>query len=110
MNDNNIYFNNGVDCAINQMYNKENKFVKMANEIENKYGEEASSSFKEGYYLALAYFTHAISHFHDSPKHLEEKFQIISELHGNKIKEAFIRGLEYYKKQDEEAKSTSKKK
>ena len=109
MNNNNTYFNNGVDYAINEMYYKKNEFIKTANEIKDKYGEEASSSFIEGYYKALTYFTHAISHFHDNPKHLEEKIQNISQSYGEKIKEAFVMGLEYYRKQ-EEAKSTSKKK
>lgn len=99
--DNNIY-KQGIDFAVEQMLKNENKFKEVSEKIKNEQGEEAYKEFINGYYKALTYFTHAVSHFKDSPEHLEEKINGIEDSQGEDIKNAFLEGIEYYKMHEDE--------
>ena len=94
--DNEIY-KKGIDFALEQMATKENRFKEVSEIIKDQQGEEACNEFSNGYYKALTYYTYAIGHFKDSPEHLKEVCDHLQELHGEDIKNAFLKGVEYYK-------------
>ena len=110
MDNKNINYANGIEYAIRQIYEKDNKFDAAAKELEAKYGRDAKNEFSRGYFEALTYFTYAIDYYKTSEKTIEEKAEKIENSYGEEIKNIFLMGIEHYRKRDMLEESLQRKK
>ena len=102
-------FSKGVRYAIKETYANVHIIKSKVEEIKNKYGEEASEEFLNGYYKGLRFFTHAFDRIQCSDKTINEYAEKYGKDYGQDAKEAFLMGVEYYRNIENDEKSNQNK-